>query len=470
MKVSGPIPVTSTSHLFSSMQYSRKVIEIKEFDFVEEEYFILGQSNIYDWNEIEQKVNVFEENLDYTTRIIVRRPADNNIFSGIGYVDIMNASNGYDIEDLWRRSYLHIMENNHLYIGVTTKPINVLSLKNFDYQRYQSLNWSNGKVVNSPAVANPVTMSIDGTEEGLVWDILHQLGIYVKEDSSAIGINKKVQYLYLTGQSQSGMYLNTYVNYMHPYYEISNKSNPYDGYLSLASGGLTRSLRQEPDNTIPMAMRAPHNAEISHPYIQFNTENDYYLFKMFGGEVKPIENSNTPTNKKRYYDMTGAAHTDAASPLVPLNSEIIKTKCPPRILDNEYEYRLNDLPFDYYINGILNKLHHWVVTGEAPEIIEPLMKNQAGEFLRDEFGHTLGGVRSPFIDVPKAKYQASYDGKASTNGTMTFFTEDEIKQLYGSKENYYVKFEEYIEKQVQQGLITQNDAKRACAWAMNIWK
>ena len=52
----------------------------------------------------------------------------------------------YDIEDLWHRIYLWCMEKGHAYVGITSKPVNVLSLKNFDYDRYGDLNWSNKQI------------------------------------------------------------------------------------------------------------------------------------------------------------------------------------------------------------------------------------------------------------------------------------------------------------------------------------
>ena len=73
------------------------------------------------------------------------------------------------------------------------------------------------------------------------------------------------------------------------------------------------------------------------------------------------------------------------------------------------------------------------------------------------------------MDVPKASYKGSYS-KGATNGTMTFFTKDQMDELYGSLENYLAKFEENLNKQVEEGFVSVNDAKRAMAWAKNINK
>lgn len=463
MKIIGPIEVTENSHPFSSMKFSREIIHLEDYNFIEEEYFIEDRANVYDLKN--NQVEIFKEDLPFTTRILVRRPKNSKDFTGILYVDIMNASNGYDIEDLWRRSYLHIMENNHAYVGITTKPINVLALKNFDYERYKSLNWSNGEIINAPATIDPLTASIEGTEEGLVWDILLKTGLALKRgDLPQI----KADYIYLTGQSQSGIYLNTFVNYMHNYYKKNNLEIPFDGYLSLASGGLGRALRQIKDSKVPMSIKECREEEIDRPVITFNAEGDYKLFESMGSEFKKTRNENTDKNKRRYYEMAGAPHTNAASPLVPKNEEIVKTKCPARLLDSDYDYRLNDLPFDFYINSILDFLHDWAKNGNEPPIIEPL-KREKGKFVKDKYGNTLGGIRSPFLEVPKAKYLANAEDNL-TNGIMEFFPEEKIKEIYGSFENYIEKFEKYALNQVKEKMLTKNDAERAIDWAKNIKK
>lgn len=462
MKVLGPIEVTENSHPFSSMKFARKVINVEDYGFVEEEYFVSAIANVYDFDKDKEKVFKFQENIPYTTRILVRRPLSKEKFTGRCYIDIMNASNNYDIEDLWRRSYLHIMENNHMYIGVTSKPTNILSLKNFDLDRYRSLSMPAKNPAPQPAALDTRTGSIDGCEDGLIWDILYQVGREAKNNPQSFCGGLDVKYLYLSGQSQSGMYLNTYVNFMHNYYKDQGCEKVYDGYLSLASGGLTRALRQDPDEKLNFAIRPSREEEIDVPVITFNTECDYHLFGTMGDGLVKTKNENSPTNKRRYYDMTAAAHTDTASPLVPTNEEIQKTKCPPRILDNEYEFRLNDLKFDYYINAMLDRLHDWATGGNPPQIIDPIDFDK-----KDAYGHHQGGLRSIYLLVPKASYQAC-DFPGSTNGKMEFFSKEKMEEIYGSFENYLEKFKEVAKEHVKEGLLTEKDAQRAIDWAKNI--
>lgn len=461
MKIIGPIESNDKSHMFSANKFVRKPLDLEKYGFVEEEYFIENTANVYDL--VDGKVVVYKKDLAYRTRIIVRRPKKD--FSNRCYVDIMNASNGYDIEDLWRRYYQNVLENKHTYVGITTKPINVQSLKNFDFDRYKSLNWSNGEVVNMPSVNNPDIDQIEGCEEGLVWDIIRDVGLICKENLDGF-LGHKPEYIYLSGQSQSGIYINTYINYMHNFYKENNIKNLYDGYFSLASGGLTRALRQIPNDKM-MSVRPNKEDKIDVPVITVNTECDYNLFLVMDDTgLAKSSNSDDPNNLRRYYEISSAAHTDAASPLVPENSEIEKTKNPRRKLDGEYDFTLNNIPVEYHVNALFDRMHEWASEKKTPPIVEDLKRDKNG-FKRDEFGHALGGIRSPFIEVPVAYYKASV-GVGETNGQMEYFSKEKLKEIYETKENYLDKFKSCVENQIKIGLLTKKDGNRAINRAREI--
>lgn len=459
-KVDGPIATDENNYPFSTMKKSREKLDISKYDFLEEEFFIHGYANVYDGDD--DNLQVVEKGLKYCNRILVRRPKKN--FSGRVYIDIMNATNGYDIEDLWRRAYDFILENNHAYIGITSKPINVQSLKYFNPKRYRDLNWSNGKVVNMPAVANEFA-NIPGTEEGLVWDIISQVGGICRENSELILGNLKPTDLYLSGQSQSGVYLNTYVNHFDRYLYDKNSKPLFDGYLSLVSAGYHRCLKQ--NEKIMMGIADSFETDIKVPFITLNTEGDYGIFAAFGGGVIRSKNENTDANKRRYYEVAAAPHTNAASPVLPINEEIVKTKCPPRVLDKDYTYRLNDFPLEYYITALMDKLHIWATEGIAPEIIEPMKLDEQNNILRDEYFNALGGIRSPFVEVPKARYFGNA-AVGDVNGTIEFFSSDKMNEIYGNFDNYLEKFKREALKNLEAGLVSKANYDKMLEWAKNV--
>ena len=468
VRITGPVDQPAGSHPFSAMKFSRSHIRPEDWGYLEEEYFFEGQSGTYDLDK-EEKLVLAGPPVPFCTRILVRRPAKRKQQRPRVFLDILNASNGYDIEDQWRRSWRYIMENGFSYVGITAKPVNVLALKYFNWERYKALDWSGGERAALPAVPDSL-QRIEGCEEGMIWDMLTELGAWIKGDGRELfASGGEKLYLYLTGQSQSGMYLNTYVYQFHPL--LSGREEPvFDGYLSLVSGGLQRSLRQTKGEDTFMCIRPYPEHAVDVPFISLNSEGDYGLFSAMGMPgLKRGTNGTGEGDKRRYYEAAGAPHTDAASPLVPENGEIEKCKCPRRILDGEYTYRLNDFPLDYLVNGMLEKLHRWAAYQEAPKEISPLVLDGEGVPKRDVFGNALGGIRTAFLEVPKASYAGSR-GPGETNGTMRFFTQEEMRALYGEtwRETYKNRFEEVARGQLKAGDIVETDLLRMLQWAENV--
>lgn len=107
---------------------------------VEEEFFASGAANVYEADS-EGIPLVAERDIPYTNCLLVRRPGNPAEASGTVWVDIMNASNEFDVEDHWRRAWNHWMAERDNYIGVTSKPIQIDALRNFNHARYASLTW-----------------------------------------------------------------------------------------------------------------------------------------------------------------------------------------------------------------------------------------------------------------------------------------------------------------------------------------
>ncbi len=464
-EIDGPIPVTESSHPFCAMKYSRTPLDVAAYGYAEEEFFLSGFANVYDADGLDRPV-LWKAVLPYRNRVLVRRPLEPARFSGRVYIDILNATQGYDIEDLWHRNYLWCMEHGHAYVGVTSKPINVLSLKNFDYARYGSLNWSNGEFLPAPVLSKSATLP--GTEEGLLWDMLGQLGalLRTREGSACLG-GLKAEYLYLTGQSQSGAYLNTFIHYFDPFAFTGKGERIFDGYMNIVGALVQRSIRQS-DEVGGLKLHTRNMRPCATPYICLSSEADLFLFNAFLDDdlfrVR-IENSDTPDNKCRYYEISGTPHTDILCPVLTATSEIEKAggKLPnldPRLIDG-----INDIRTEYYVCGLLEKLHLWAAEGKAPEVIEPLGRDGRG-FLRDEYGNALGGLRTPYADVPIASYVASNpEDPEGICGKMKYFTKRQFEARYGTAEMYLSQFAEYAERQAKEGWVDSTAAAAMIGWS-----
>ena len=469
--VEGPVAVTETSHPFCAMEYSREPLNVADYGYVEEEYFLSGTANVYDTDEHDEAV-LFKEGLPYKNRILVRRPADPAKFSGYVYVDILNATQGYDIEDLWHRIWLWCMEHGHGYVGVTGKPCNVQSLKNFDYDRYATLNWSNGEPVPMPAVSRSATLP--GTEEGLIWDMLAQTGTLLRcgGENNCMG-GYPVKYVYLAGQSQSGAYLNTFVSYFDRYTRFPGIQAPqgaahiFDGYLNIVGALVQRSIRQS-NHIGDLRLEQRHMHPSATPYICLSSEADLTLFKLFvEGELLQIRvpNADAPEDKCRYYEIPGSPHTDIICPVLCATSEVAKTGAKMPNLDEKLLEHINDMHVEYYICGLLEKLHRWAALGEAPEEM-PVLTRKDGALVTDEHGNALGGLRTPYVDVPIASYTAcNPDDPEGICGRMEYFSKEKFLGLYGSREAYLARFDACVDAQVNGHWLSATNGENLKAWA-----
>ena len=462
-EITGPIPVTEKSHPFCSMDYARVPLKLSDHGYTEEEYFVSGKAYIYDHDEKGELITDGEP-LPYKTRIIVRKPIDKNKFSGRVYLDIMNATQGYDIEDLWHRNYLWCLEHGHGYVGITSKPVNVQSLKNFDYGRYADLNFAGRDRVPMPALSASATLP--GTEEGLIWDMIAQTAAALREGSTGCFYGVGAEYLYLTGQSQSGAYLNTFAGNFDRY------ANPdghrlFDGYMNIVGALVERSIRQEPDIG-PLKLRLRSRRPIATPYICMSSEADLYLFNNFlKGDLfsVKIEDSDTAQDKCRYYEIAGSPHTDILCPVLNALSEVEKTGAKMPNLDEKLVTSINDMPVEFYICGMLEKLHIWASEGRAPESIKRMEREGSG-LKRDRFGNALGGFRTPFLDIPIASYEAvNPEDPEGICGRMRYFTKEEFDSLYSSKEEYLKKFAEYTRSQEKEHWIDGSSAEKMISWS-----
>ena len=86
-KLTGPIPVTADSYPFLAANRVFQPLDLKKAGYVEEEYIVSGTANVYDWN-ADGSLTVKSANAPYSTRILIRRPADRARFSGHAIVEL----------------------------------------------------------------------------------------------------------------------------------------------------------------------------------------------------------------------------------------------------------------------------------------------------------------------------------------------------------------------------------------------
>ena len=443
----------------------------------EEEYYLVGSSNLYSRDPDTNRAVKILENAPYVNRFILRAPKDPALASGNVVVELLNPSSGMEIERMWINAYNKFLRDGDIYVGLTIKPNTLKSLKNYSQERYGCLEWPNPR----PEVPFPFSkeeqerytfgMHISHDfETGLCWDMITDLARLLRGDSADNPLrdypNKK---LVLTGWSQDVSYIRTYVNF----FANAMEENIFDGYL--CAGGvpaLFMALNQyellEPTDS---KLGRVHHCRV--PCMVVQTESDASAWNAVYGK-KP--DSDEPGFPYRLYEIAGGSHDTEENLLTyyredaELQRVAATIEMPP--VYNGTHVHPNDYPYEFIWNACYRNLFYWIRTGVAPRTEQRLQVDEAGRMLRDGFGNSIGGIRTCFVNYPTAHYSSGdeihrngvpYTRNSQTDfsafGYVEPFSPALLKELYGSLENYRVLCREDTARQVAKGFICMEDAQ-----------
>jgi hypothetical protein len=128
---------------------------------------------------------------------------------------------------------------------------------------------------------------------------------------------------------------------------------------------------------------------------------------------------------------------------------------------------LMDVPvFQVTTNAAFYNLDQWVRRGIAPPRAERMTINNPGgpqaAVAADQYGNGIGGIRSPYVDVPVATYYTHAPGPATCRniGYKIPFEWARLEALYSSAKNYAAKVNQTIDQLVKDKWLLESDAKR----------
>ena len=458
--VTGPLAVTATSYPFGAADHTLVPEDLSKVGYVEDEYLVSGKANVYSWTP-PAAATVRTPNAPYTTRILVRRPAKASRFSGNVVVEMLNPSNRFDLNIGWAMAHRQMVRNGDAWVGITDKPIDVVALKKFDLARYGSLSFANPLALDDPTnCPNPVS-SVDsttasrGTEDGLAWDIYSQVGALLRsrDSDNPVGYRSHrhdwrgghgghqvaAKHLYGFGYSQTGGYLYDYINAIHPLDVARNGGHPiYDGYIvAVAGAGFVGSVPINQCEAIPHPGQPPLQfSNVGVPIIHVMSQSDYLR-----ALTVRRPDSDAPADRYRHYEMAGAAHATpdelnfSAAP-----ADIIKAgvAVPPM---NCNEGPRSRFPSRIFFDAVLRNLDQWVRYGISPPHADPIATQTTGTTTTgvvDQFGNVVGGLRSPYLDVPTSTWFGTSTGASfcAIAGHEVPFDAARLQQLYPSHGAY----------------------------------
>ena len=345
----------------------------------------------------------------YTTRVVIRRPGNDADYTGLVLAESMHSSGS---AHMFEFSAAYLMDAGHIAVEILTTSPQIMQY--FNAARYESLSISNGQ-------AN---------------DILGQVGALIKSAEGPIG-ELGVRKMVLGGTSMSA---GTLINYLadHPRFRTRDMQHIYDGYFPTSTG-----------SDIP---------RIDVPVIEMPTQLEVQ------SNVTRRNDGDEPGNQFRLYEFAGIGHVDGRDNV--------------RLIPNPCAHPLSTMPSQAYWSVSLHHLLRWVDEGivppRAPRVwLDRDVANDGSQMVLDEHGNPVGGIRSPYVDVPAATYTAGnaaadpLPAKVSAyieaNGAsgaalmcrlsnyQNSFDAEVMENLYGSPRNYRSKFEERLDELEAEG-------------------
>lgn len=463
-----PLPIGEASYPFNGAAHQVQPIDLPSYNYTEEEFLVSGLAQVYDWMPSGSYQAMPLGNSSYTTRIMVRRPADMDDFSGRVVVEIINMSAGYDWTAMWAALWERIIANGDVYVGVTAKPNVFPGLVAFDADRYARLAMPNPvPTAQQDCGSLPGEEGFDPnlnreTENGLAWDMFTQIGGLLKSDDPMNPLGVPADRVFFTGESQSGNYAVTYYKFFQPDATISRNGQAepiYDAFLLEAAttplGAPIRQCATPLPETDPQAA-IPGRAA---PLAMINSQWDFFPAR--GGRRKP--DSNTSEDRSVTWEIAGAHHgwrfqylygdADHAdlgkAGLLSPDAEWVAWTCAPGS---------PEVPLYMAEKALYEHLIDWVETGVAPPSADPIALTAEGAVAFDEANTAQGGLRLPMVAVPVASYGEGLATLSEGCSEIVPFGRERLEQLYGSRDSYLDAYHRSVWGLVQDGFLLSEDA------------
>src|SRR5712671_51081 len=403
--VVAPIPafneVTGPGPVFAALQRLPADEDLAHFKYIVKEYFVSGTA----------------QGQPYTTRILIRRPADAKKFSGIVLAEPMHPTG-----NSWMFHFLHtyVMSQGHISLEIVTGSVPLFTQANAE--RYKPL-------AISPAQAN---------------EIIAQVGALVKSGGSKGPLEGlPMRKMILMGTSASAAALTAYLP-THMVYRAAGMKPIFDGFLPTSMGGNGPLMKVD----VPLVLM-PTMTEI---VAEAATGNRY---RRPDGDV--------PGDQFRIYEVAGLAHNDSR-----VNPVYDPDPC---------KYPVSRFPQGMGLSAGLERLIQWVDKGKVPPhadyvVVDNDLKNDGSILALDANGNPKGGVRSTYVDVPVNRYispnepnpmpipnpspltaAASVQLFCSIAGYEAPLTHGQVQALYKSKTDYQSKVEQRANQLIKEGWL-----------------
>jgi Alpha/beta hydrolase domain len=384
------------------------LIDLAPYGYVEEEFFFSGDA----------------EGSPYKTRMVVRRPADPDDFSGTVYVEWVNVTGGRDLETLWPAGHSTLLNEGHAFVVVSAQLVGHTELRAWDPVRYGTLEHP-GDTPGSFRIFEQAIQAIRAPS-----------GVAPLGDLEA-------EYVIATGDSQSAGRLTTYIT---EGYAIEGL---IDGFLPGRGGG------NEATGAVAEELKVPMLWILEESQAERPADTEWQKFWYQAGAA------HAPLDWNHYVWRSDMRDLGQHAPV----PDAINAGCSV----NRGE--------GYAVRGGIHWINLWV-RGVAkpgggpndymPPTGPPLERDGAGDPLRDEDGHAIGGIRYPYIEAPIGVNTSEV---CPLFGNYEPFMSDELLARYPTRQDYISQVKEATDRAIDEGFLLGYERKQILtdARTFDVW-
>lgn len=431
--------------------YSSSIVDLDEYGYCEAEYFVSGRAATFapapgttlgvdgHWNV------VATDGADFTTRILVRRPSAER-FNGTVVVEFMQEYFGTERDTNFRWNAETLMREGFAWVGAS------LHHESVDATGGQEVEYQGMKLRPGPAMIEwdaDRYARLRFPSSDLCYDVLSQIGRAVGpvRDGAVDPLpGLKVHRVVAVGNTIAADRLQHYINGIH------HRDSVFDGFLlqDVAESGV--GLSGDVQSPAGLCLRT----DINVPTIVLNTMT---------AAVQAVDQPEGPY--LRFWEPAGSAHTTGAYMVRVAAATKRDLGVESPICPADYT---NTFPLEYIAGAALVAVNRWAAERHpAPSFARLVRTGQppAASEEVDEHGNALGGLRSPWVDVPIARYD--WRGECLGDAGRTYpFTADQLTGLYGEPANYHRAFEMQARGAQERGVLLAQDAQQAISIARKV--
>jgi hypothetical protein len=432
-RVQGPISESPSSRAVVLETYGLE--RLPGYDYIQEEYFVSGVAAEH----------------DYSTRILVRRPADMSKFNGRALTEVSHIWGGTSV---WRAYNRQIMRAGYIWVEIDSQsPSAVDLIKGANPERYAEMKFIEGELAHNflatiPFTENPtpdlLARQYDDfksrwwTATPQSFEIIAQVANSLRHGLPGLP-ESAVRTLLFAGISQTGGVVRRFIERHHNLRRRPDGGPVFDGYLPGASGG----------DALP---------DIDVPVIEVLGEAEFQSVRWacgVSGQVRGLSHRRKDSPTFRLYEVAGMAHRETRH-MSEKDKERLRN-CP---LPEGAKW--STFPNSHIYNALLELLADWAEGLRTPQSSRLLATvGDTDTIVRDDWGNAVGGLRTTYTDAPLTTLVA-----ATPMGRPAWYQGHEIPlhlhqllETYSSPVEYRRVHAQVVDRMLAEGFLLPEDAE-----------